>query len=85
MDTCSGHPTNTLFVCCLWCIVVAYFVQVKQSRTALRQRALANIRKAQQADARNPDLDFIALAIEGKKVGFEKVVESSSTVLQIQK
>jgi len=53
----------------------ASLVQVKQSNAVIRQRALANIRRAQKADAGNPDLNFIAMAIEGKKVGFEKVIK----------
>jgi len=48
----------------------ASFVQVKVSSTTVRARALAAIRKA----PRSVHLDFIALAIQGKAVGFEKVI-----------
>jgi hypothetical protein len=47
----------------------ASFVQVKVTSDALRSRALAAIRSV-----RSPQLDFIALAIQGKKIGFEKVI-----------
>jgi len=52
----------------------ASLVQVKTSTTVLRQRALEAIRKLQRV-SHNPDLDFIAMAIEGKKVGFTKVLK----------
>jgi len=52
----------------------ASLVQVKESSVIQRKRALAAIRVVQK-DAHNPDLDFIAMAIEGKKVGFEKVIK----------
>jgi len=52
----------------------ASLVQVKGSSTSLRQRALAALRQVQK-DEKNPDLDFIAMAIQGKKVGFEKVLK----------
>jgi len=48
------------------------FVQVRVSTASLRQKALAAIRKVQKG---NPNLDFIALAIQGKKIGFEKVIK----------
>jgi len=50
----------------------ASFVQVTESSASSRARALAAIRKAVKG---NPRLDFIALAIEGKKIGFEKVIK----------
>mmetsp|Transcript_14620 Transcript_14620/g.22940 ORF Transcript_14620/g.22940 Transcript_14620/m.22940 type:complete len:699 (-) Transcript_14620:58-2154(-) len=54
----------------------ASLVQVRDSEAVLRQKALAAISKAQKvAAARNPDFDFIALAIKGKKIGFEKVLK----------
>jgi len=49
----------------------ASFVQLKVSSTTMRARALAAIRKA----PRSVHLDFIALAIQGKKIGFEKVIK----------
>merc|ERR1719207_282135 len=49
----------------------ASFVQLKVSSSAVRARALAAIRSA----PRSIHLDFIALAIQGKKIGFEKVIK----------
>jgi len=46
------------------------FVQVSVSSAATRKHALAEIRKAS-----SPQLDFIALAIQGKKIGFDKVIK----------
>jgi len=45
----------------------ASFVQLKVSSGSARARALAVVRN-------HPGLDFIALAIRGKKIGFEKVI-----------
>jgi chromosome segregation ATPase len=54
----------------------ASLVQVAVSTVTQRARALASIRKAQQASTSGrPQLDFIALAIQGKKIGFEKVIK----------
>jgi hypothetical protein len=51
------------------------FVQVQVSSGATRARALAAIRKVQRiAKTDLPRLDFIALAIQGKKIGFGKVI-----------
>jgi len=49
----------------------ASFMQVKVSSTSTRARALTELRKVLKG---NPQLDFIALAIQGKKIGFEKVI-----------
>merc|ERR1712106_85451 len=46
------------------------FMQVSVSSAATRKSALAEIRKAS-----SPQLDFIALAIQGKKIGFDKVIK----------
>merc|ERR1719316_2124263 len=51
----------------------ASFVQVKVSKANIRARALAAIRTVQKLD--RPHLDFIALAIQGKKIGFDKVIK----------
>merc|ERR1719506_2495334 len=48
----------------------ASLLQVKVSAVSARSRALAAIRGA----PRSLHLDFIALAIQGKKIGFEKVI-----------
>merc|ERR1740130_2398873 len=47
------------------------FMQVAVSSGALRTQALAAI---QGSKWRSANLDFIALAIRGKKIGFEKVI-----------
>jgi len=48
----------------------ASFVQVQVSSAAQRQQALAVIRAN-----RKPELNFIALALQGKKVNFDKVIK----------
>merc|ERR1719272_2414929 len=48
----------------------ASFLQVKVSAAAMRANALAAIRSVH-----SPKLDFITLAIQGKKIGFEKVIK----------
>merc|ERR1719375_3106074 len=45
------------------------FVQMTARSSSSRARALAAIRKVH-----SPQLDFIALAIQGKKIGFGKVI-----------
>jgi len=55
----------------------ASFMQVQVSSASTRARALAVIRgipRGHKLSAR-PQLDLIALAIQGKKVGFEKVIK----------
>jgi septal ring factor EnvC (AmiA/AmiB activator) len=49
----------------------ASFVQLKVSSASMRAGALAAIRRA----PRSTHLDFIALAIQGKKIGFETVIK----------
>jgi len=51
----------------------ASFLQVQVAASALRSRALAEIRKGSRR-SRSPKLDLIALALNGKAVGFEKVI-----------
>mmetsp|Transcript_75455 Transcript_75455/g.117961 ORF Transcript_75455/g.117961 Transcript_75455/m.117961 type:complete len:701 (-) Transcript_75455:42-2144(-) len=52
------------------------FMQVKVSSTTLRANALALIRSVQSsAKFDRHHLDFIALAIQGKKIGFDKVIK----------
>jgi len=58
------------------------FMQIQVRESVARSRALEAVRKAQllarTGSARNlpsrPELDLIALAIRGKKIGFEKVI-----------
>lgn len=53
----------------------ASFVELKQTNAVIQARALAMIRNAQSASRPIRDqLDFIALALHGKKIGFEKIV-----------
>merc|ERR1719272_1697510 len=49
----------------------ASFVQLKVGSSSIRARALVAIRHA----PRSVHLDFIALAIQGKKIGFEAVIK----------
>merc|ERR1719321_790616 len=49
----------------------ASFVELQVTSSSMRARALAAIRKA----PRNIQLDFIAMAIQGKKIGFDKVIK----------
>merc|ERR1719321_1958170 len=49
----------------------ASLVQLKVTSSSLRARALTAIRKV----PRTVQLDFIAMAIQGKKIGFEKVIK----------
>merc|ERR1719321_1628308 len=62
----------------------ASFVELKVTSSSVRARALAAIRKA----PRTVQLDFIAMAIQGKKIGFDKVIkmidEMVSTLKQEQ-
>jgi septal ring factor EnvC (AmiA/AmiB activator) len=60
----------------------ASFVQVRVSESTTRARALAALRKAGKA---LPGLDFIALAIQGKKIGFEKVIGMIDEMVQTLK
>merc|ERR1719486_662752 len=48
----------------------ASFMQVEVSSEATRAKALAQIK-----NVHSPQLDFIALAIQGRKIGFEKVIK----------
>jgi len=50
----------------------ASFLQVQVSQSQLRAKALQMIKSAKR---KSVSLDFIALAIRGKKVGFEKVIK----------
>jgi len=52
----------------------ASFVQVSVSANAVRAKAVAVLRAAQQKHKKSSALAFVALALHGKKAGFEKVV-----------
>jgi len=54
----------------------ASFVQVRVNERSARSRAMIEIMRAQQASLLSePQLDFIALAIRGQKIGFGKVIK----------
>jgi hypothetical protein len=50
----------------------ASFIQIDVSQESTRERALTILKSARKS--KSPKLDFIALALRGKKVGFEKVI-----------
>jgi len=52
----------------------ASFLQEQVTQEDMANKALAFLNAAQKS-ARNPKLDFIALAVKGKKAGFEKVIK----------
>merc|ERR1719389_129154 len=52
----------------------ASFLQEQVTQQDMANKAFAILSAAQKA-ARNPKLDFIALAVKGKKAGFEKVIK----------
>merc|ERR1719261_994121 len=52
------------------------FVQIQVTAESMRARALSIVQQAQQASkVGRPQLDFIALTLRGKKIGFEKVIK----------
>jgi len=50
------------------------FMQMAASKISTGERALSMIRKVRLTSTHRPQFDFIALAIQGKAVGFEKVI-----------
>jgi hypothetical protein len=52
----------------------ASFVQLADSTSGMRARALVVVRAARAHGQQRPGLDLIALALQGKTTGFEKVV-----------
>jgi chromosome segregation ATPase len=53
----------------------ASFVQVAASNQRIRKRALSALQEGMHKSSHRPQFDFIALAIQGKGVGLEKVVK----------
>merc|ERR1719359_1303229 len=52
------------------------FVQIQVTAESMRARALSIVQQARQASkTARPQLDFIALTLRGKKIGFEKVIK----------
>jgi len=60
------------------------FVQVQTATASMRARALAVIHSAQQNHA-GVRLDFIALALHGKKIGMEKVIKMIDDMVTLLK
>merc|ERR1719333_1781153 len=62
------------------------FVQVAVSKSALQAKALAKIREAKRRAGKfNPGLDFLALAVQGKKVNFGKVIKMIDDMVAVLK
>merc|ERR1719160_1407628 len=53
----------------------ASFVQLQVSEANQRQQALAVIREARSVKGSHPELNFLVLALQGKKVNFSKVIK----------
>mmetsp|Transcript_105027 Transcript_105027/g.181494 ORF Transcript_105027/g.181494 Transcript_105027/m.181494 type:complete len:705 (+) Transcript_105027:92-2206(+) len=59
-------------------------VQVKVSVLSQRKRALAQITDAKRhANGHRPELDFIAVALQGKKVNFDKVIKMIDDMVKL--
>jgi chromosome segregation ATPase len=52
----------------------ASFVQLATSSKALKMQALALLRGQKQQGQKRPELDLIEMALQGKQMGFEKVI-----------
>jgi len=50
------------------------FMELKVSSQSMKAEALEIIQEVQRNNKRRPELDFISLALRGKKIGFEKVI-----------
>jgi len=61
------------------------FVQMAASKVSTRQRALSIIRAARRSSSHRPQFDFITLAIQGKAVGFEKVIKMIDNMISTLK
>jgi len=62
----------------------ASFVQIQVTEKATRSRAIEIVDGARKW-AKSPGLDFVALALRGKKVGFEKVLKMIDSMVGILK
>merc|ERR1719498_801783 len=51
------------------------FLQITVTAASAKAQALAVLRSARKAGVSQPALDFISLAINGKKIGFDKVLK----------
>merc|ERR1719223_2547007 len=61
----------------------ASFVQMTSTMSATRSQALAAVRAAQASAKHSPKLDFIALALHGNKMGFDKVVKMIDNMVSV--
>merc|ERR1719181_566496 len=61
------------------------FMQVGTTMAATRSQALAAVRVAQASAKHSPQIDFIALALHGKKMGFDKVVKMIDDMVSVLK
>merc|ERR1719155_392575 len=52
----------------------ASFMELKVSSKSMKAEALALLQEVQRNNKRRPELDFISLALRGKKIGFDKVI-----------
>merc|ERR1719265_2405495 len=62
----------------------ASFMQLQVTESSMRNRALELIKSAAKGP-RSARLDFIALALRGKKVGFEKVIKLIDEMVTLKK
>merc|ERR1712079_919844 len=53
----------------------ASFLQIQVTAQAMRARALTGLKEFMQQSPRNAKLELLALALEGKKIGFDKVIK----------
>merc|ERR1719493_174787 len=51
------------------------FMQIQVTAQEMRGRALTELEQFQQSHPRNAKLELLALALKGKKIGFEKVIK----------
>jgi len=65
----------------------ASFVQLKGSAEGVQTRALAIVRaaRATASKVQRPGFDFIALALQGKTKGFEKVIKMIDNMIEVLK
>merc|ERR1719487_2992844 len=66
----------------------ASFAQMQVSDNVMRSRALAAIlavKAHSQVDHHGTHLDFITLALQGKKIGFEKVIKMIDDMVTLLK
>ncbi|CAE6925513.1 unnamed protein product, partial [Symbiodinium sp. KB8] len=59
------------------------FLQLSSNREKARHEALAMVKAARQKDARHPELNFLALALSGKKADFGKVLDKIDSMVEL--